>query len=113
MKRKLRRFWWKLHDKYLVKRKLSFAGWLHHKFKGKYCWADCVGWAYNPARLNPFKIENSNACCEESKTHSTNMCYCGGWNNGVCYDLLSKEEKQKMKDEFDKQETHLVDGLPF
>lgn len=113
IKRKIRRYWSIFHDKYLVKKKLSFVSWVHFKFKGTYCWADCVGWAYNPYRLNPFKIETSKGCEEESKIHDTGMCYCGGWNKGVCWEKLSKEEKERQLNEIELKRANQPEYLPF
>ena len=97
MKRKLLRWYFKFHDKRLQKLKLDLAQVLFDNNKGKYCWADCVSYSFAPFRFNPFKIESSRGCEIESKEHDTNMCYCGGWENGVCYDKLTQDEKDKMQ----------------
>lgn len=100
--------WMQFHDKHLQKMKLQFADWFHKKFPGKYCWADCVSWANDWRRFNPFKIHNSTACERESFWEPPYTCYCGAWNNGKCYDLLSEKEKEAL----DPKE-NLTDELPF
>lgn len=100
-KNKFQQWWCKFHRKHLEKRKLCFASWLHAKRPGKYCWADCVTWAMASQRMNPFKIDNAEGCKRESMDHEHKMCYCGGWMNGKCYDLMSREEQQKLKHETD------------
>lgn len=92
----MKRYWRRLHAKMFVSLKLKFIDWFYDKFSGKYCWADCVAWAYNSGRFNPFNIDKSLGCEEESKTHPCESCYCGIWNNGRCYSSLSEEEKEEM-----------------
>lgn len=75
--------------------KLKFIKWFHSKFPGKYCWADCVAWAYSKS-WNPFTVDRSEGCKKESTEHSTKSCYCGGWQKGKCFDLLSKEDQEKI-----------------
>jgi len=76
---------------------MKFINWFYKKFPGKYCWTDCVSWAYASERWNPFKIDRPTGCATESKEHPTKACYCGCWMNGKCWDLLSKEEQEKIK----------------
>ena len=102
--------WFRFHQKRLEKNKLKFVSWFHSKFTDKYCWADCVGFSFNPTRFNPFKIESAKGCETESKEHDTLMCYCGGWQDGKCWDKLSKEEKEKVAANIDEQLNH---KLPF
>lgn len=113
MKRKLRIWWRNFHDKHLQKRKLSFVSKFHHKHKGQYCWADCVAWAFNYSRFNPFRIDKSKSCEIESQTHETEMCYCGGWEKGKCWDLLSKPEQEKRLEEAELNKVSLGEHLPF
>lgn len=94
----------------MFKIKLRFISWFHKLFPAKYCWGDCVAWAYDHKRFNPFKIESAEGCKEESKTHSTNMCYCCGWENGKCWEKLPKEEKEKRQAEI---HNSIVDDIPF
>ncbi len=78
------------------KLKLKFIIWFHSFFAGKYCWAECVAWAYSPTRINPFLIQKSFPCAQESEDDQIQACYCGSWQNGVCFDTLSKKQ-QEMK----------------
>lgn len=103
MRIKIRRAWHVFYDKYLSKRKLRFVQWWDDKYPGKYCWADCVSWAFNPYSFNPFKIADSGACEIESKEHQHKMCYCGGWDNGVCFAKLPTEEQKKITDERERE----------
>lgn len=100
MKRKLKRWWSIFHSDHLRERKLKIAAWVDKKYPGKYCWADCVIWAYSPYKFNPFKIDKSDACKKESIEHSCKLCYCGGWNNGVCFALLPQEERDRLTAEY-------------
>ncbi len=102
--------WILFHNQRLERKKLKFIVWFHSKFPNKYCWADCVVWAFSPKKLNPFSIDSANACEAESKTHSTSMCYCGNWREGKCYDKLSKEEKEILSNNSKKES---ADDLPF
>jgi len=92
-----------------TKVKLKFINWFFNLFPDKYCWADCVSWAYSN-RINPFKISSSLPCKIESKEHEHNLCYCGGWTNGKCYHTLPKIEKDRIQAEIDAQPDH---PLPF
>jgi hypothetical protein len=109
---KANKWWRKFHEKRLYKAKLGFISWFHPRYPGKYCWADCVSWAISPYKFNPFRIDNAVGCKNESETHSTRSCYCGGWNNGKCFDLLTEKQKQIARDDYyagpDKK-----DDLPF
>lgn len=80
----------------MIRFKLRFIGWFHSKFPAKYCWADCVSWAYSK-RWNPFKIDKAKACEIESVTHSCEQCYCGAWNRGKCWDLISEKEREALR----------------
>jgi hypothetical protein len=80
----------------MQKLKLKFVYWLNKKFPGRYCWADCVAWAFSKRR-NPFKISDSSGCKRESETHSSDSCYCGGWVKGKCFDLLSEKEQAALR----------------
>lgn len=75
-----------------IQRRMRFVSWFHSLFPGKYCWADCVSWAYSKS-WNPFIIDNAKGCEQESLDHPHRLCYCGGWKDGKCYDKLTKEEK--------------------
>ncbi len=106
----MQKFWRRFHAKYLERRKLNFIRWFHSKFPDKYCWADCVSWSYSPYKFNPFRIDSAKGCQIESTTHSTNSCYCGGWNNGKCFDKLTQAEKDEIRKGI--TETPAID-LPF
>jgi len=93
----------------MTRLKIKFVSWFNDRYRGKYCWADCVAWAYSK-RLNPFKIDSSKGCEIESKEHSTNLCYCGGWKDGKCFALLPKEEQEKIRKEL--REEPII-GFPF
>ncbi len=94
------KYFFPFHRKYLQDIKLTFVQWFHSKlYPGKYCWADCVGWAFSPTRFNPYDIESSKGCEAESKEHECETCYCGSWHKGVCFDTLTKKEQQKVRDE--------------
>lgn len=82
------------------KRRLKFIQVFDRLFKNKYCWADCVSWAFNGSLfsnsirpISPFKIDSSESCRKESE--GWNTCYCGRFCNGFAFDELSKEEQQK------------------
>lgn len=106
----MKKMWGRLHAKFLVNKKIRFISLFHAKRPGKYCWADCVAWAYNSGRFNPYRIDKSVGCEFESLTHDSKMCYCGGWNNGKCWDSLSTEEKDKVIAE---NKIELPEGVPF
>lgn len=92
--KKVKRAWYRFHKKHLKKRKLRFVYWFDKKFPGKYCWADCVSWAFNSGAFNPFKIGNAQACKTESEIDAYyHQCYCGGWSKGKCWALLTDEER--------------------
>lgn len=93
----------------MLKIKLKFISWFHAKFPGKYCWADCVAWGYSK-RWNPFKIESSKGCEFESISHPNKTCYCGGWQDGNCWEKMSKDEKEKFKQQ---SASEMTDGIPF
>lgn len=93
--------------------KLKVASLLHSMFPGKYCWADCVVFAFSNTRWNPFKIDSAKGCEIESKEHSTKMCYCGGWNNGQCWDKLPKKEQERIRAEIKKEMANEPEDLPF
>lgn len=111
MKRKIKQWWRVVHKKRLESAKLKFVKWFSDQYSGKYCWADCVMWAYNATRFNPYKIDKATGCAQESIDHDTQSCYCGGWNSGQCWDLLSKKdqdaENEKRKIELQEVEDHL------
>lgn len=85
--------------------KLKFVRWFHSKFPAKYCWADCVAWAYSRNRFNPFRIDKATACDLESREGDNGMCYCGGWNKGQCFDKLSKEEREAYRNKITETDT--------
>lgn len=96
------------------KYKMKFVTWWDKKFPGKYCWADCVSWAFAYDRWNPFKIESSRGCEIESKTDGLyKMCYCGGWKDGICFAKLPKEEQLRIRQESDAERKQIEDDLPF
>jgi len=95
--------------------KLKVAKLLHSSFPGKYCWADCVTWAYARKRWNPFKIDNARGCEQESKDHPHKLCYCGGWQDGQCWDKLPKKERDRIHKEAEEARLNNPDtaDLPF
>ena len=95
MKKLIKIKWTRFHSAYLVRPKLSFVRWFDNFFKGKYCWTDCVGWAFDSERFNPFKIDTSKGC--EADSRENELCYCGGWKKGVCFAKLSKKEQGKIR----------------
>ena len=109
----MRKKWRKFHSKYLERLKFKYVEWLDRSFPGKYCWADCVCWAISSSRLNPFKIDSSQGCNIESITHPCKLCYCGGWQNGRCWDLMTQEERDKITREREAYADKLIDDLPF
>ncbi len=109
----MKRIWITFHKKHLDYRKLKFISWFHSKFPGKYCWADCVMWSMHPYKFNPFRVDKSKACEIESIEHDCKACYCGGWDNGKCWDLLPKEERESIKAEREKEYQLMKDDLPF
>lgn len=78
----------------MVLPKIKFVTWFSRLFPGKYCWTECVSWAYSSSAFNPFKIEKSNGCRTESLDKES--CYCGQWYKGKCFSLLSDEEQKKI-----------------
>lgn len=88
--------WMQFHNKHLVKRKLHFVAWFDKKFPGKYCWADCVSWAFDWRCFNPFKIGRAEGCKIESEQYP-HCCYCGKWSNGKLWQGLSKEERNAIR----------------
>ena len=111
--KRIRIAWYHFHGKHLQKRKLHFISWFDEKYPGKYCWADCVAWSFNTSAFNPFKIDSSRACEIESETIECGSCYCGGWNQGKCWDLLSKEERKAILAEKELIAMQQVDNFPF
>ena len=105
--------WRRFHSKYLQSVKLSFVSRLHRARPGKLCWADCVAWAYSPHRFNPFRIDNAKGCAAESLTHMNRSCYCGIWNDGTCFDLLPKSERDALIKQAQDSRTDCEDDLPF
>lgn len=114
MKLRLYRIWCQFHEKKLEHKKLKFVRWFSALFPGKYCWADCVSWSFSRGRFNPFRIDGTKGCEIESKEHSTGHCYCGGWQDGQCWDKLSKAEQDKIKaDRLADYSDSTGDELPF
>jgi hypothetical protein len=98
----MKKHWYKFFKKRKIeKHKLKFVSWFDNLFKGKYCWTDCVSFAFSPERFNPFRIESSKGCEIESIKHQHKLCYCGGWQNGKCFAKLSKEEQNKIREEME------------
>ncbi len=64
--------------------KLKFIQHFDSLFKNRYCWADCVSWAFSN-KWNPFKIEKG---CRSDKE----LCYCGRFYNGRATDEMTEEE---------------------
>ncbi len=87
------------HRDYIADKKLKFVQWWDRINPGKYCWADCVSWAFDPEQWNPFKIGGSEGCEIESIEHEHEICYCGGWNKGVCFATLPQSERDRIKAE--------------
>lgn len=92
-------YWSRFHKNHLERKKIRFVSWFDSVFPGKYCWAECVSWAFNCYNLNPFTIERSKGCKQESIDHEHKMCYCGGWQGGKCWALLTDEQQNKIKKE--------------
>jgi len=113
IKRKWRMVRNKFFNRFIQSKKLKFIVWFDAKNPGKYCWADCVSWAFSPTQWNPFDIGSSEGCEIESKEHSHKTCYCGGWMNGVCFAKLSKAEQQKIRDEQETEYQKIKENLPF
>lgn len=107
----IKKWWYRIHEKRIEKKKLKFVKWFHSLQPHKYCWTDCVAFAYSPTRLNPFKIDNSIGCKIESESNCEN-CYCGSWYKGECWDKMSKEKQNKIKQDLDAPVV-LIEGLPF
>lgn len=89
----------------ILKLKIRFITWFHSLFPGRYCWADCVAWAYSN-KWNPFKIMRSRPC--EIDSLDNKSCYCGSWQDGKCWNNLSKEEKEIFS-----QQGEVTEGMPF
>lgn len=83
MKTKLKHVWRDFYNRFLFRRKLRFISWWYNRNRRKYCWPDCVSWAYNPYRINPFIIDSCRGCQIESEFSQSASCWCGAWNNGV------------------------------
>lgn len=111
MKRLIIMYWAQFHGKFLVMPKMKFISWFHNLYPDKYCWTDCVGWAFRSDSFNPFRIENARGCEIESIQHEHQCCYCGGWQSGKCFSKLSDEEQEKMRNRFEKEKE--ISGLPF
>lgn len=75
-----------------MKIKLRLAYILYWLFPKKFCWADCVSWAYS---RRWFGIDSSNGCKKESEGNKT--CYCGLWVNGKFFPSLSKDEQEILR----------------
>lgn len=105
--------YYKFHRLYLNDIKLKFINWFYHLFPGKYCWADAVSWAHSPDRRNPFKVDTSRPCEAESKEGVHLSCYCGNWNDGTCWDKLSKAERKRIREEQNREIYESNDELPF
>ncbi len=73
--------------------KLKFVSWFHMKHPGKYCWADCVSWAFSK-RWNPYKIKKTESCAILSK--GIYQCDCGCYVNGVCWDKMSQAQRDRI-----------------
>lgn len=93
MKTKLMKQWYIFHGKYMVLPKLKFILWFTKRFPGKYCWAECVSFAYGSGQWNPFKVMDSKGCEAASKKEMA--CYCGQWCEGKCDDKENKKLKTR------------------
>jgi hypothetical protein len=85
----------KLHDYRIRPFKLWFVAILNDRWPERYCWADCVAFAFSPERYNPFKIECSTGCIIESK--DMKACYCGQFADGKCFGRLSEAEQEQIR----------------
>lgn len=94
----------------MLTKKLKFIRWFHSLFPGKYCWTDCVAWAYSKTRWNPFKIDGSKGCEVESIEHQVKACYCGSWKDGKCWEKLPQIERDVIITE---RECETIEHLPF
>lgn len=67
-------------------------------FRNRFCWADCVSWAFNyrVKKWNPFNIELAKTCREESE-ESESACYCGRFYKGIPVDEFTREELEKVQ----------------
>lgn len=91
------KYWYRIFAKLKLENgKLKFIRRFASLFVGKYCWADCVAWAFSATRFNPFKIEPSKGCEIESADKKT--CYCGGWADGKCVEKLSETEIEILRE---------------
>lgn len=64
---------WRIYFKKreLHKTKLCFITWLDSRLPNRFCWTDCVGWAFDPMAFNPFKLRRPVGCKLDDH------CYCG------------------------------------
>lgn len=106
----IKKWWYRFHTKRIEKKKLKFVKWFHSFQPHKYCWTDCVAFAYSPFRINPFKIDAPIGCKIDSET--SNHCYCGSWYKGECWDKMTKEKQANIKTEINSP-IELVEGIPF
>lgn len=102
MKRNIKRIWIRFHSKYLESKKLTFIHWFFNRNPEKYCWADCVGWVYDSSAFNPYKI--GTAC--KGGIDGVGACYCGEWDNGICWHTLPQAERDRIKSEAESNIEH-------
>ena len=91
------RAWMRFHERFLQPAKLAVAHRLHAAYPTRFCWADCVAYAYSCESLNPLKIDGCGGCKKESI--ETGNCYCGQWCNGRSWSELSEVEKLEARGE--------------
>lgn len=79
------------------KLRLRFIYFFDSVFKNKFCWADCVSWAFNfkVKKFNPFNIDLAKTCREESEEYGT--CYCGRFYQGLAVSDLNASELIKAR----------------
>jgi len=91
------RLWVRFHDGFLRAQKLRLAQFLHDKFPARFCWADCVSYAYGVFYFNPLKIQGCKGCKIESEQNTA--CYCGQWCNGRLWRDLTPTEQSEARGE--------------
>lgn len=111
--KKIEMMYRQFHKEQLHEPKLKFGSWFDSMFPGKYCWSDVVVWSLDPFAWNPFNISSSSACENESITHEHELCYCGRWEKGKCFELLTPEELAEKEARWNSDEETEFSDLPF
>lgn len=95
----MKKYWYRIFRKTnLGNLKLKFMFWFYDQIPKKYCWADCVSWAFDTESFNPFKIGRSGGCCTESKERIA--CYCGCWVEGKHTTEITDKEMEETRNRF-------------